>query len=359
MRTTLSFDDVLLVPKHNTVRSRKEVDLGVNFLGMRLTLPVLSANMPSITGDRLAAKMAQAGGLGIIHRMCSVEEQADMVRRAIDPYDFVDDPGTKILLPNNVGAAIGIGDDWLLRATACVDAGASVICLDVAHGDQRRVVEVAREFLKEFDTCGLIVGNIATAYAAGTFLTGIPFEKHHRVALKCGVGGGSACSTRVRTGFGIPTLQSVLDVVAAIENSSSAMSVIADGGIKNSGDIVKCLAAGADTVMLGSMLAGTRETPGDVIKDDKKDRLFKVYRGSASYGAKKDFFGEAEYIEGTERLVEYKGSVSSVLAGISDGIRSGFTYCGAHFMSEFQAKAEFVGITPAGFRESLPHGLLG
>lgn len=347
MRTALSFDDVLLVPKHNTIRSRSEVDTSVVLLGTKFHIPIIAANMPSICGAEMASAMAGPGGLGIVHRMCSIEEQAQMIR----------DSG---VLPEGIGAAIGIGNDWKDRAKACIESGAGIICLDVAHGDQERVIEVAREFLSTFSTPGLIIGNIATAEAAGRFVRGIRPEDHKRVSLKVGVGGGSACTTRVRTGFGIPTLQSVLDVSAYLDGYSSQMQIIADGGIKNSGDINKCFAAGADAVMVGGLLAGTRETPGKVIKDDKTGRLFKVYRGSASYGAKKEYFGEAEYVEGAERLVDYKKDKAvEVLWGLSDGIRSGLTYCGASTLSEFQTKAEFIRITPAGFRESLPHGLLG
>lgn len=355
MRTALSFDDVLLVPKHNNVRSRGDVDLSTNVAGLQFRLPIISANMPSVTGARMANAMAVGGGLGIIHRMCSIEEQVAMIRAAKDSVTVDDVAGTKV--SPKVGAAIGIGDDWFDRALACSNAGADVICIDVAHGDQERVIEVARKYLYEFSP-GLIVGNIATEAAARGFVMGLPLQHMERVALKVGVGGGSACTTRIQTGFGIPTLQSVMDVARALEGYDSPMTIIADGGIKNSGDICKCLAAGADAVMLGSLLAGTKEAPGDVIKDDKSGHLYKVYRGSASYGAKKDFFSKAEYIEGAERLVEFKGSVEKALRRLAEGVRSGFTYAGAKDLRNFQFYSEFIQITPAGFRESLPHGLL-
>tara|TARA_Y100000310_G_scaffold341963_1_gene443096 strand:+ start:187 stop:1212 length:1026 start_codon:yes stop_codon:yes gene_type:complete len=335
----LSFDDVLLVPKYNPVRSRSEVSLATQVGGLSLESPILGANMPSVCGHEMATALSSEGALGIIHRMCSIEKQASMVQKS-EGY---------------VGAAIGIGDDWKERAAACIDGGAHIICVDVAHGDQDRVVEVSRQFLEEFDV-PLIIGNIATEDAARSFIMGLCMEDQSRVALKSGVGGGSLCSTRVKTGFGLPTLESVWRISAALEKYGSPMSLIADGGLKNSGDICKSLAAGADAVMLGSLLSGTDEAPGDVVKNG--DALYKMYAGSASHGAKKKFFGKAEYIEGAERLVPYKGPVQKIVQGLHEGIRSGMTYAGASNLEEFQVKAEFVQITAAGYRESIPHGLL-
>lgn len=721
MRNVLSFDDVLLVPKHNNIASRGDVDLSTHVCGKKMNVPIFSANMASVTGTEMAHAMAISGGVGIVHRMCSIEQQTAMIKEAE-------------VLPNQIGAAVGIGDDWKERAQACVKAGAGFICIDVAHGDQDRVVEVANQFLQETSLTGLIVGNVATEAAARAFVMGLPLSEMSRVALKVGVGGGcfaegtrvllsngtyknielidtgdrvinkygypvavkkawktgykklarlrtnlfyeetlvtpdhrywtgdlstvskssldaqgykkvlsktrrggkskfgwkpiregssdalmlprqikfelestfsvpltkrtggnghtnvsrsvdctmepsydlgyifglflgdghsqvteykkskrgcvhwylgaeedhilgklesavtnvlgkslsvtrpkniihgilyykpladfllsfgkgqgkhlpshllvdspeylrgileglldsdgcasdatrmsfyntspqlielfnvvhylvhgyfpnnrreeskvgtlkginsdnlapayqartlgrpewrlldynqivkvldysetelyapvydievdcpthsfiannatvhnSVCTTRIRTGFGLPTLQSVLDIATALDGYDSPMTVIADGGIKNSGDIVKCLAAGAHAVMLGSLLAGTDEAPGDVVRH--KEGLSKLYAGSASHGAKKKFFGKAEYVEGAERLVPYKGPVHKVVRSLTDGIRSGFTYAGSHNLLTFQTKAEFVRITPAGYRESLPHGL--
>lgn len=344
MKTALSFDDVLLVPDYNAVPSRSDVSLTTEVAGLDLELPIIAANMPSVCEWEMTRAMGIEGGLGIVHRMQDVSLQCSDIEKARDGVDIP------------VGAAIGIGDDWERRAACLIGySKVDIICLDVAHGHQARVIEVALEFLDKFDTTPLIIGNIATSYAASYFLQEINEDDYHRVALKVGVGGGSVCTTRIKTGFGMPTLQSVLDVYEAVGETD--VSIIADGGIKTSGDIVKCLAAGADAVMLGSLLAGTREAPGEVIKDDKTGLKYKVYRGAASYGAKEAHFGEAEYVEGAERLVPYKGRLEKNLNSLCDGIRSGLTYCGVEDIYDLR-DAEFVRITPAGFKESLPHGVL-
>jgi IMP dehydrogenase len=257
---------------------------------------------------------------------------------------------------NYVGAAIGVGDDWKERASSLYESCVNIICLDVAHGHQSKVIDVALEFLDTFN-CSLIIGNIATGYAATHFDNEISEKDQHRVALKVGVGGGSLCTTRITTGFGIPTLQSIMDVREVLDQSGSEMSIIADGGIRNSGDIVKALAAGADAVMLGSLLAGTRESPGPVIKDDKTGLKYKVYRGAASYGAKKDWFGNSDYVEGAERLVPYKGRVKKTINSLTDGVKSGLTYCGVTSIQDLRDEVEFIRVTEAGIKESLPHGL--
>jgi IMP dehydrogenase len=341
MRTALSFDDVLLVPSYNDIESRSDVTLETDVAGIHLHTPIIAANMPSVCEYDMAEAMGYLGGIGIIHRMQPLLKQCDQVA-------------------NNVmwqtGAAIGIGDNWKEQAESLLGAMANIICLDVAHGHQERVMEVALEFLDTYDS-PLIIGNIATADAAMNFGQQISNIDHPRVALKVGVGGGSVCTTRIKTGFGLPTLQSVMDVYEALQSLDSEISIIADGGLKSSGDIVKALAAGADAVMLGSLLAGTKEAPGDVIKDDKTGLKYKVYRGAASYGAKESFTGATEYVEGAERLIDYKGAVQKTVLSLTDGIRSALTYCGVDNLTDLCDEAEFVRITEAGFKESMPHGI--
>lgn len=341
MKTALSFDDVLLVPGYNDVGSRADVSLGTTVADVMLEIPIIAANMPSVCENQMAESLGSCGGLGIVHRMQSPERQCDQI----------------INMPYPVGGAIGIGEGWYDRAELLIKSGINIICLDVAHGHQERVIEVAMQFLVAFKNTPLIIGNIATANAAATFDMHIPDYNQERVALKVGVGGGSVCTTRIKTGFGVPTLQSVFDVAEALKERESGISIIADGGLKSSGDIVKALAAGADAVMLGSLLAGTRQAPGDVIKDDKTGLKYKVYRGAASYGAKAVHFGEAEYVEGAERLIPYKGDVKKTIDSLVDGIRSGLTYCGVDNLADLRGEAEFVRITDAGFKESLPHGI--
>lgn len=341
MRTALSFDDVLLVPGYNDVGSRKDVSLETTVADVILDIPIIAANMPSVCEDEMAAAIGSMGGMGIVHRMQTILSQTDQITN----------------MPYPVGGAIGVGADWAARAQSLIEMGTTIICLDVAHGHQERVLDVAVEFLLAFTDTPLIIGNIATGDAAARFDTLIPEKFQDRVALKVGVGGGSVCTTRIKTGFGVPTLQSVFDVCEALSERESSITVIADGGLKSSGDIVKALAAGADAVMLGSLLAGTRQAPGDIIKDDKTGLKYKVYRGAASYGAKAAHFGEAEYVEGAERLIPYKGDVKKTIDSLVEGIKSGLTYCGVDNLADLRGEAEFVRITDAGFRESLPHGI--
>jgi IMP dehydrogenase len=332
-----------LVPSYNDVASRSDVSLATDVAGVHLHLPIIAANMPSVCEYYMADAVGAAGGIGIIHRMQPITDQCvDVAANAMF----------------QTGAAIGIGDDWKVRAESLHGAMVRMICLDVAHGHQDRVLDVALEFLDTFINTPLIIGNIATGAAATHFAAEISEGDHHRVALKVGVGGGSVCTTRIKTGFGVPTLQSVMDVYAALDAVDSEISIIADGGLKSSGDIVKALAAGADAVMLGSLLAGTKEAPGDIIKDDKTGLKYKVYRGAASFGAKAAHFGEAEYVEGAERLIPYKGAVIKTLNSLADGIKSGLTYCGVSNLTDLQDEAEFIRITEAGFKESMPHGIL-
>ncbi len=216
-----------------------------------------------------------------------------------------------------------MGPDWRDRMEACRKF-ASIVCLDVAHGHHHRVVGSAGRYFQTYQDYPIIVGQIATAKAAGMFIEGIPEKYHRSVAFKASIGGGSLCTTRIMTGYGVPTLQAIWDINEA---HGHAISIIGDGGIKNSGDIVKSLAAGADAVMLGNLLAGTDESPGNIIK--AKDLLYKVYRGSASFGDKALRGEETRNVEGEEALVPYKGSVKRVVGGLLDGVRSGFSYGGA------------------------------
>ena len=200
-----------------------------------------------------------------------------------------------------------------------------------------------------FDELTVIAGNIATRDAAQHIVDVCNKDERSRLVLKVGVGGGSVCTTRIQTGCGIPTFQSVID-------TAHFGTIVADGGLKTSGDIVKALAAGSSAVMLGSLLSGTEETPGEPRLGP--GGLVKPYRGSASSAAKKAFYGKAEYIEGEETTVPYKGDTSVVINSVLEGIRSGLTYCGSRTIEELWENAEFVKITAAGFAESKPH-LLG
>ena len=336
-RKAYSFDDVMLVPRYSQMNSRSNADLSTSVAGVPLGIPIIAANMSSVCEDTMSIAMGEMGGLGIIHRMCPVERQLKMVQA-------VHDAGRQ------VGFSIGVGPHWRERMEAC-RRFASIVCLDVAHGHHRRVVELLADYFRTYQDYPIIVGQIATAKAAGMFIEGIPEKYHRTVAFKTSIGGGSLCTTRIMTGYGVPTLQAISDINEAYGHT---ISIIGDGGIKNSGDIVKSLAAGADAVMLGNLLAGTDEAPGNIIKSG--GLLYKVYRGSASFGEKALRGEETRNVEGEETLVAYKGSVKRVVSGLLDGVRSGFSYGGASSIQELQADAEFVEITAHGLAESLPHG---
>jgi IMP dehydrogenase/GMP reductase len=337
-RKAYAFDDVMLVPHFSRMGSRSDADLSTTIAGVKLKMPIVAANMSSVCEDSMALAIAELGGLGIIHRMSSVEQQMAMVQR-------VHQAGRQ------VGFSIGVGADWRDRMDACREYS-SIVCLDVAHGHHLRVLELLKDYFETYRDYPIIIGQIATASAANMFLEqAIPARYRSSIAFKTSIGGGSLCTTRIKTGYGIPTLQAILDIAQAVPKG---ISIVADGGIKDSGDIVKSLAAGACSVMLGSLLAGTDEAPGGIIK--AKDQLYKVYRGSASFGDKALRGEETRNVEGEEALVPYKGAVKRVVSTLLDGVRSGFSYGGARNIGELRENADFVEISTHGFAESLPHG---
>lgn len=347
LKKAYSFDDVMMVPRMSTLNSRSEADLSTTIAGISFKIPIIAANMSSVCESEMARALAEMGGLGIIHRMCSIEEQAEMVRRVNYDPELIDNrPPTY-----PVGFSIGIGNDWRDRIEAGRAAGGSIACLDIAHAHHERVIELLDKYFGIYKDFPLIIGQVSTASAVRDILRLNLVQRHLKtIAFKTSIGGGSLCTTRIKTGFGVPTLQSIMDIHAEFPD----VCLIGDGGIKESGDIVKSLAAGASAVMLGSLLAGTDEAPGRIIKSE--DRLYKVYRGSASFGDKA-IRGEAvRNIEGEETLVPYKGSVNRVVEGLLDGIRSGFSYGGASTIEELQDGIEFIEISVHGYKESLPHG---
>jgi IMP dehydrogenase len=351
LRRALSFNDVLLIPRHTTVFSRSDVDLSTRIAGLKLEIPIIAANMSSVCGAEMARALGVIGGLGIIHRMCSVEEEAAMVCQVSER-----DPaatGHKRRRPQ-VGFSFGVGTDWRDRMDAC-GPHAQIACLDVAHADSNRVLDLLGSYFADFKDYPLIIGNIATADAARRMMEAIPRQYYRTTALKVGIGGGSLCTTRIKTGFGMPTLQSVADVR---EVTSGMPDIIADGGIASSGDIVKSLVAGANAVMLGSLLAGTHEAPGELIRGEV-GILMKQYRGSASFSDKQRRGEPTRNVEGESTLVPYRGGVEEVISDLLDGIRSGLSYGGSASIRELQDNVEFAEITTHGYRESLAHGKFG
>ncbi|MDH3825549.1 MAG: IMP dehydrogenase [Nitrosopumilus sp.] len=466
----LTFDDVLLVPKYSDITSRSQTNLGTKLSrNISLNIPFISANMDTVTESAMAVVMARAGGIGIVHRFLTIQEQANEVLKVKrsgsvmieNPYtidqdktvqDAIDyaeekevsgllvvDSNSKLvgivtdrdlLFENNathsikdvmtkdvvtaklgvsseeakeilhkhrieklpivdesgsihglitskditniedyplaskdqkgrplVGAAVGVKGDFLERTEALLDAGTDVLVVDIAHGHSENAINTVRNIKKAFPDCELIAGNIATSQGAEDLI------KAGVDAVKVGVGSGSICITRVITGSGVPQLTAVMD--CAKIGRDHGIPIISDGGTRTSGDATKALASGASSVMIGSMLGGTDESPGTVLT--KNGKRFKVYRGMASLGAslgrKSKDSGSVSFdddlndyvAEGVEAMVPYKGTVTDILKQLTGGVRSGLSYCGAHTITQMQDNAEFIKMSRAGFAESQPH----
>jgi len=334
-RQALCFDDVLLKPQYSSIESRSEIDLSTSlkYINESISVPIISSPMDTVTSSCMVTEMYSAGGLGIVHRYNTVHDQAELVSKSVR------------LNPNViVGAAIGVSGDYIDRAIALKKAGASIICIDIAHGHHvlmRHAIETLR---KTFGTTlHIMAGNVATLEGFNDL------ADWGADSIRVGVGGGSCCSTRGVTGHGVPTLQSIMD--CAMTDRDAA--IIADGGIRNSGDIVKAYGAGADMVILGSLLAGTDSSPGAKVYKDGK--MFKTYRGMASAEAQIDWRGHTASLEGISSMVPIKGTVSSVIESLTAGIRSGLSYSGARTMPEFHAKACLVEVSNSSLSESRTH----
>ncbi len=466
----LTFDDVLLVPKRSAVMSRSQTDLRTHLsTNISLNIPLISANMDTVTEAGMAIALAREGGIGIVHRFMSIEDQVDEILKVKrsesvvieQPYTITEAASVKdarkmmmeygvsgllveqekrlvgiitqrdITLEKNenskvsdlmskdmitakegttieeakeilhnhrieklpvvdakgriaglitskdilkmeqypyaskdkkgrllVGAAVGVKGDYLERTESLLEAGSDAIVVDIAHGHSDNAINAVHMIKKAFPYCELIAGNIATADGTRDLI------KAGVDAVKVGVGSGSICITRVITGSGVPQLTAVMDSIKVAKEYN--IPIISDGGIRTSGDSTKALAAGASTVMVGSLFGGTDESPGKtIVKNGKK---YKIYRGMASFYAslgrrfredeehRVDVDDLNDYVpEGVEAMVSYKGSVVDIIRQVVGGIRSGLSYCGAKTISEMQSNAEFVRITPAGYIESQPH----
>jgi IMP dehydrogenase len=332
----VSFDDVLLVPRYSEIVSRSEIEVKQCLKNVgNFSLPVISSPMDTITGVDMAISMHKAGSLGVVHRYNTIKEQVDMVLN-------IGGEGAV------AGAAIGVNGDLIDRAQALVkDGSVSLLCIDVAHGHHSSVRYALETLRKTFgDNIHIMAGNVATRQAFDDL------ADWGADSIRVGIGGGSICSTRVQTGHGVPTFQSVLDCAMSDRDTT----LIADGGIRNSGDMVKALAAGADFVMVGSLLAGTDEAPGEVFNvGGHRGEQRKVYRGMASKEAQSAWRGRVSSIEGISHSVPCRGLVKEVLHDLGVGIRSGLSYSGARSVPELQAKAQFIRQTSAGAIESSTH----
>ena len=335
--TALTFDDVLLVPAYSEVLPR-EVNLCTRFSRhIPLDVPFVSAAMDTVTEGPMAAAMARAGGIGVIHKNMEVRRQADEVRS-------VKAAGLR------VAAGVGITPDLLERVARLSEAGVDAVVLDSAHGHSKGVIEALKAVKGAFRDLDVVVGNIATAEAARMLV------EAGADGIKVGIGPGSICTTRIVAGVGVPQLTAVMEAVSG----ACGVPVIADGGLRYSGDVVKALAAGADCVMCGSLLAGTDETPGEVVEIDGIP--FKSYRGMGSVDAMRSGSADRYFQKGAKKLVPEgvvarvpaKGPVAEVLFQLAGGLRSGMGYCGAPDITALH-RAQFVRITASGMRESHPH----
>jgi IMP dehydrogenase len=344
----LTFDDLLILPGYTDFK-RADVSLATLLHpDIPLSLPVCSSPMDTVTESAMAIALGKTGGLGIIHRNLSIADQAAMV-------SYV--RSQKLA----VGAACGTGSDFEERVRALSHANASVIVIDSGHGYTKYVIDAVRYIKKNFPTRIVMAGNIATADGAKALI------KAGADILRVGMGPGSICTTRIVTGVGVPQITAIQEVVQTARSvKGKRITVVADGGIRQIGDMAKALGCGAHAVMLGSLLAGFDQSPADTVRIEGKD--YKQYRGMGSVGAMKK--GSAERYgqsvstgsrnlipEGVEGLVRYKGSVVSYLEQIAGSLRSAFYYTGAKTVEEFHRKVRFVRITPASMEESRPHSV--
>jgi len=395
MKKYLTYDDVNIVPKYSELKSREDVKLTSRFTKLtELQIPIVASPMDTVTEYDMAKEMMDWGGVGVIHRFNTIEEQSKMMKslhREWDSFFNIGDgkersadndydewikqasrwnrPPTKsdwedlkdyTLMSDDMAemdrqwrnkplcAAVGVTGDYLERARELVWNGCNVILIDVAHGHHKLVGEAIEEIKKDISNIEVVAGSIATGDGA-KFLC----EKGAD-AIRVGVGNGSLCETRIRTGVGLPQVTALLDVCSTADDYN--VPVIADGGIRNVGDVCKGLGCGADIIMVGSLLAGTKESPGTIEKKGQwpNEQLFKKYRGSASLDSKSDR-GENKNVEGNHKVIPYKGKVKRIINDIRDGIRSSCSYVGASNLEEYRSLVELVEVTRAGQIEAQPH----
>ena len=358
IRLGLTYDDLLLVPQKSEVVPA-EVDTSAYLTPkIKLNIPLVSAAMDTVTESRLAIALARVGGIGMIHKNMSVEAQAEQVK-LVKEAEVGDNPKASLDSKGRllVGAAVGVGANTMERVEALLQAGADVITVDSAHGHSKNILRVVAEMRATYPDLQIIAGNIVTKEAAEDLI------EAGANTVKVGIGPGSICTTRVVSGVGMPQASAVDEV--ATYCADKGVCVIADGGLKYSGDIVKALALGADTVMLGSLLAATLESPGEV-HEEANGKKFKTYVGMGSLAAMKRGSADRYFQksttsieklvpEGIEAKVPYSGTVEEVAYQLVGGLKGGMGYCGAKDLMALRKNAHFVQITNAGLRESHPH----
>ena len=337
----LAYDDVLLRPQYSDITSRKQVSVQSSLdKNIELASPIFASPMDTVSETDMAVSMAIAGGAAIIHRYNTVEQQVAMVSEAHNQL-----LAASVFLPN-IGAAVGISGDFLERAEEVVKAGANILCVDVAHGHHLLMKNALKSLRHVFPkgTLHIMAGNVATLEGVNAL------ADWGADSVRCNIGGGSICSTRVQTGHGIPGLQTIFECA----RTDRDVKIIADGGIKNSGDITKALAAGADFVMCGSLFGGTLESPGKrkILADGT---CVKLYRGMASKDAQLDWRGTHAAAEGVSSYVPCRTTITDTIINLMGGLKSGCSYSNARNLTELRANAQWIQQTSAGFVESKPH----
>ena len=345
IKESLTFDDVLLLPQYSDVLP-SETDISIKLTNkISLRAPFLSSAMDTVTESKMAIAMATEGGIGIIHRNLNIKNQVKEIKKV---------KGKKLI----VGAAVGTNKEDLERARALINSGCDLIVIDTAHGHSQKVLKTLSKLKKINNNIPICVGNIATGDAAKRlYNSGADI-------IKVGIGPGSICTTRMVAGIGVPQISAIMDVKKVLRNKK--IKIISDGGIKFSGDIAKAIAAGADAIMMGSIFAGTDESPGK--KFNLKGKIYKQYRGMGSIGAmssgsanryfQKKFKDKSKFVpEGVEGRVEYKGNVSKIIYQLKGGLRSSMGYIGAKNLKQLSKNAKFIKITKAGFYESMVHSV--
>jgi IMP dehydrogenase len=347
----LTYDDIQLIPSFSSIISRKNIDLTTKLTKRySIRIPLVASCMDTVCESEMAIAMAEMGGVGCIHRFMSIQHQVTEVQKVVaataafasnELWNITQNASWLATPQIPIIAAVGANADFAERAAALVQVGANIILIDVAHGHHQNVKDAIAILKTQLPMhVDIIAGNIATLQAA-TDITNWGAD-----GLRVGVGGGSLCTTRIKTGFGMPNVTCLLNL-----KNNTTIPVMADGGIRTSGDIAKALALGSSCVMLGSLIAGTKEAPGQII--EKPTGLYKRYRGAASLETKMAHGQEQRNVEGESTVIPFKGGVKFVLEGLLDGVRSAFSYGGANTIASFNP--EWVTVTQAGQAEAKPH----
>lgn len=357
-KDALTFDDVLLVPQYSEI-TPDMADVSTKLTNtFKMNVPFLSAAMDTVSEHKLVTALALAGGLGVIHKNMSIADQAKEVEM-VKNYEFDNEKYKRVLIDKKgrlcVGAAIGVTADMMDRVHALMDAGVDVFVLDSAHGDSKNIINAIKNLRLEYPSMELIAGNVATYEGA------LDLMKAGASAVKVGMGPGSICTTRIIAGIGVPQLQAVMDCARASKKMN--VPIIADGGIKYSGDVVKALAAGANTVMLGGLFATCEEAPGDIYESNGKK--YRTYRGMGSIeamakGSTDRYFqtGHKKFVaEGVQWIVEVKTTVEELVFQLIGGLKAGMGYCGSKDIPTLQEKGTFIKITNNALLESHPHDI--